>query len=417
MDIRRPTVRKSSFRKYTTGAAFAAFLVVSLIVGLGVTNRSPAIDSDRFWSGTVKRGELLVEVVGAGSLVAPEVRAVTNDSEGVVERVLVLPGRVVQPDDVLVEMSSPELVEELASARLKLEAAEAEAKFNTVDLETSYLDSAAKLADAEGEYLLAKMEVDAQQELANEQVISAIEAERTRVRAQQLSKRLDAEKARHASSEEYRASKKNASRAELSQLRVQVERLQTKVSNLKVKAGVKGVVKEINVTEGERVSAGKAVAKVVNPDNLIARVQVSERDVAGIEIGMEANLNIGTQNMVGKVERVAPTVREQLVEVDIALTGDRPPSLRPDLSVTARIQLEQVDDVLILDRPVSLADRSSETDLFRVSSDRSEAERVHVKVGRSSSRQIEVLAGLQEGDDVILTDLSDFRDEPRIRIR
>lgn len=414
MDIQRPDVRKRRDKRFLMlGAAGAAFVAL-LAVAWSLSNRPPAIDQDDIWTGRVVRTEFIHEISAAGTLVATELRAITNRSEGVIEAIHVLPGHVVGPDDVLVEMSSPTLEDELADARWELAAAEADETLSRMESENRYLDIVAQLASAEAEYTSSRLELEANEELDDEQITSELEVERLRLRTQQLLRRMEAEQARLDSYEEYRAAQAASTLANLSKLREKVRRLESRVADLNVRAGIHGVVQEINVEEGERLQSGQAVARVVNPSQLIARIGVSERDASLVEIGMPVRLELGREVTSGRVSRVEPTVRDRLVTVDVTLD---PTSLelRPDLSVIARIELQRVDDTLVLDRPVGIRDPYETVELFRLVGSR--ARRVTVEIGRASARQVEVVSGLEAGDTVILADLSEWAAEPELRIR
>jgi HlyD family secretion protein len=176
-------------------------------------------------------------------------------------------------------------------------------------------------------------------------------------------------------------------------------------------------VQEINVQEGERLTQGQAIARIVNPRNLIARVGVSELDAARVQARLPVRIEMGRETVAGKVTRVDPTVRDRLVTIDVALLGEPSPALRPDLRVTARFELERVDDVLILDRPVGLRADNETLELFRLVGDGARAERVTVEIGRASTRQVEIVRGLEVGDRVILVDMSDWLEEAVVRIR
>lgn len=417
MDIQRKGNRSRQLLRLAYPAVGLGVLAVLVVIAWGLQSRPPAIGSDRIWTGTVSQGELLREVTAAGSLVAPELRAVTNRNEGVIERILVLPGEPVTPDTVLMRMSSPALEDDLASLRWDLAQAEAEEALRAVETENRYLDLVAQVAAAESEYLSITLELEAQEALGERQVFSAIEVERTRLRAEQLGRRFESEQARLARYPENRAAEEQAANARLSRLREQVQRLEARVVDLDVTAGVAGVVQEINVEEGERLSTGQAVARVVNTEHLIARVRVAERDSANIMIGMPVRLELGQRIEAGEVIRIDPTARERTVSVDVALSADRPEGLRPDLSVTARIELERVPDTLVLDRPAGLRGEFEQVSLFRLNGAGDRAERQSVEVGRASNRQVEILTGLSAGDRVILADLSEWADEPILRIR
>ncbi len=415
MDIRRPDTGRRRYRRIAVGGVGVAAGAALLAVAFSLAGRPPAVASDGLWSASVVLGEFVHEITGSGTLIATDLRAVTNRSEGVVEAIRALPGQQVSPDDVLITMSSPQLEEDLADARSDLEAAQAEEIQLLVDLENRYLDMVAAVSNAEVEYTSARLELQAQEQLGLHQTVPEIEVRRAGLRVEQLQRRLEAEQARLGSYDQTRSAQETASSARLSRAARRVSTLERRVEDLDVRAGMHGVVQEINAEAGERLGAGQAVARIVNPENLIARVRVSERDAARVHPGMSVRLELGTQVLAGEVTRVDPTVRDRLVTVDIELTGESPATLRPDLSVTARIELERVDNALILERPVNVREHD-ELDLFRLNG-RGGAERVAVRTGRASARYIEILDGLAVGDRIILADMSDWLQEAQIRIR
>lgn len=418
MDVVKSPVPWHRSQRVRMLASMGAGLIVLMMLAWWMNVRAPAVDGDRLWIGEVTRGELLREVTAMGSLVATELRAVTNQSEGVVERIRVLPGDLVEPDAVLVEMSSPQLNEELAAARWDLEAAEADEVLLRVEAENRQLDLVAQHASALSEYTSARIELDARESLRDKHVFSEIEIERSQLRVAQLRSRLDAEKARLERYGEFRSASSQSSVAKLSRQRELVARLQARVDALHVVAGTRGVVQEVNVQEGERLGVGQAVARIVNPSQLIARVRVSEREAAQVAAGQLAQLDVGRETVTGTVRRVDPTVRDRVVNVDIDFASDpMPASFRPELSVTARIELERLDDVLLVSRPSSLRAERETISVFRLNAGRDAAERVDVEIGRVSSRLAEVVAGLKQGDRIVLNELADVQTQPTIRIR
>jgi HlyD family secretion protein len=416
LDVKRPATNKRRNRRIAAGGAATLALVALTALAVNLAARPPGVDGDALWSSRVTRGEFVHEVAASGTLIATEIRAITNRSEGVVEHIAVLPGEVVGPDDVLVELSSPQLQNDLEDARYELEAAKAEEQLRQAQAADKLLDMQANVASAEAEYTSAQLESDAKTALGENQVASALEIEQARIRAEQLQKRLDAERAKLERYPETRAAEDAAAEAKLAQQRQKVMRLQRQADDLSVRAGMDGVVQEVNVEPGKRATPGTDIARIVNPKLLIARVRVSERDESRVEIGQPVRVEIGRETVDGRVSRIDPTVRDRLVTVDVELVGESKTPLRPDTSVTARIELERVPDTLLLDRPVQLRDEDETVLLFRrIDGDR--AERVRVEVGRASPRQIEILSGLEPGDDVILADMSEWVDEPVVRMR
>lgn len=417
MDIKRASTRYRRWTRYWPLAAGLAIVVALTLIALVLLNRAPGIDGERLWYGSVQRGELVREVAASGVLAAPRIRAVTNRNAGVVEEVLVLPGDRVGPDDPLLVMSSPDLEEELASARWDLAALEAEEAVQQVEDQNRQLDILAQLAQAEAEYTGALIELRAQEELEQAQVFSALEVERSRLKVEQLKRRLESEQARMESAPELLAAQEDAARARLARQRDKVTHLEQLIEFLHVPAGTAGIIQEVNVQEGERLTAGELVARIVDPDHLIARLSVPERQAAAVFPGLPVRLESGRDIIEGEVIRVDPTARNRHIEIDVALTSDPLPPLRPDQSISGRIELERLDDVVYLPRPAAARDEGQEITLFRVDDLQRRAERVTVTIGRLSAREAEVVSGLEPGDRVILAEMGDHDNHDILRIR
>lgn len=397
--------------------ALGAIVLILTLTAWTMLDRPPSVSGERLWYGTAEHGEMIREVAASGTLIAPRIRAVTNRNAGVVEEVLVLPGDRVNAGDVLIVMSSPDLEEELTTARWDLAAAEAEEAVQEVEAENRQLDIVAQLAAAEAEYTGALLELQAQEELSEAQVYSAIELERSKLRVEQLQRRLDAERARMERSPQYRSAQNAATQARLSRQREKVAHLEALVEHLHVRAGTAGVIQEVNVTEGERLTAGELVARIVDPSHLIARLRVPEREAAAILPGLPVRLELGRQRIAGEVIRIDPTARERHIDIDVALIEDELPPLRPDQSITGRIELERLEDVVRVPRPPAARQEDQLMELFVVDPHEREARRVSVKIGRLSTREAEVRSGLSAGDRIILADMSEYEESEIIRIR
>ena len=418
MDIQRRISPTRRWKKtgLVVGLAACFLLLVAAAVQMG--QRPPAIDGDSIWTGEVTRGELVHEVVAPGRLVATDVRAVTNRSAGVVEQLTVLPGDRVEAGDVLLVMTSPGIDEDLAAARWELAGTRADQALARVESQNRLLDLEAQVASAEADYTSTKMELEAQEQLGEGQVFSALEVERTRLKAAQLEKRMLAERARLDRYDEVQQAEREAAAAQLAAIEDRVARLEALREDLNVKASMAGVVLEITPEEGEQLAAGTAVARIVNLDRLIARVSVDERSAARVQPGLPVSLELGRERLQGEVLRVDPGVENRLVTVDVALPDDAGNlDLRPDLSVTARIELDRIDDTLKLDRPAQMAESPGPVRLFRLGPDGKRAHRVEVELGRASMREVEISRGLKPGDRVILADMSGWLDQEQIRIR
>ncbi|MEX0914284.1 MAG: HlyD family efflux transporter periplasmic adaptor subunit, partial [Wenzhouxiangellaceae bacterium] len=334
------------------------------------------------------------------------------------EQLTVLPGDRVEAGDVLLVMTSPGIDEDLAAARWDLAGTRADQALARVESQNRRLDLEAQVASAEADYTSTKMELEAQEQLGEGQVFSALEVERTRLKAAQLEKRMQAERARLDRYDEVQQAEHEAAEAQLAALEDRVARLEALRDDLKVKASMAGVVLEITPEEGQQLSAGTAVARIVNLERLIARVSVDERSAARVQPGLRVSLELGRERLQGDVLRVDPGVENRLVSVDVALPDDVGDlDLRPDLSVTARIELDRIDDTLKLDRPAQMAKSPGPVRLFRLGPDGKRAHRVEVELGRASMREVEIIQGLSPGDRIILADMSGWLDQEQIRIR
>ncbi|MDZ7791830.1 MAG: efflux RND transporter periplasmic adaptor subunit [Xanthomonadales bacterium] len=398
-------------------------MLALLLVIVGLTalafatlDKPPAVNGEQLWYGKVERGELRREVSASGQLVAPNIRAVTNRNDGIVEAVLVLPGDRVADDDVLIAMSSPELEEELAQARWDLTAAEAEEAVEEVDAENRHLDIVAQLASAQADYTAAMLELQAQEELSEAQVYSAIELERQRLQVEQLKKRLEAEEARLERSPEYRAAQERATEARLARKREKVTHLESLVEQLEVRAGSEGVIQEVNVTEGERLTAGELIARIVDPSHLIARLKVPEREAADVLPGLPVTLELGRERIAGEVIRIDPTATDRTIAVDVELVSEDLPTLRPEQTISGRIELERIPEAIHVPRPAGVREPNQTVSVF-VAEDDDMARRRRVQIGRLSTSRAEVIKGLAPGERIILADMSDYEDHDRIRIR
>jgi RND family efflux transporter MFP subunit len=387
------------------------------VVAISFAGRPPGVDGDLVFSGDVTRGEFIHEVTAAGSLYAPEIRSVTNQSEGVVEVIHVLAGHVVKGDEVLMVLSSPTLQQELADAQAELDSALAEERLRIANAEDESLTLQSALADAIGQFEEAQLSANAQQMLEAENATDRLSLTSALNRAAQAERRVEIAQAKVDGYAERRAAEDARAEAKLDQSRRKLERLHERVRDLEVRAGVAGVVQEVAVEVGQRLGNGTEVARVVNPEILIARVRVSERDAPLVEVGQKVRLEMGRDTTEGEVMRIDPAVSERLVTVDVALTGDAERQLRPDLTVTARIVIDRVPDTLVVDRPAGLRDDAEKVELFRLDRDGNRASRVSVEIGRISARSVEIVGGLEAGDRIILADMTEWIEEPEIRIR
>jgi HlyD family secretion protein len=387
-------------------------------VTLGLSRLKPAapsVERSTVWTDTVKRGLMVRQVRGLGTLVPEEIRWIPALTEARVERIVVHPGTTVAADTVILELSNPELELLAQEAESELRAAEAEYTELRVRLESQRLDQEATAARVQAEFQQAKLRKAADEELAEQGLIADINLQISRVAAEELAKRNELEQKRLAIAGESVEAQLAAHRARVEQSRALARLRRSQVEALHLRAGIEGVLQQVPVEVGERVTPGTNLARVARPDRLKAEVRIAETQAKDVQIGQSVSVDTRNGVIDGKVSRIDPAVQNGTVTVDVTLEGPLPKGARPDLTVDGTIELERLEDVLYVGRPAQ-GQGDSVVGLFRLVPDTDEALRTRVALGRASVSTIEVLEGLTEGDEVILSDTSSWDAYDRIRL-
>ncbi|PYR39083.1 MAG: RND transporter [Acidobacteria bacterium] len=415
MDIARPSnVRRVRLRR--AAYAVVGLLAVGLIT-LGLSRLKPAapsVDHATVWIDTVKRGPMLRQVRGLGTLVPEDVRWIPATTIGRVERIILRPGKTVQPQTPILELSNPTLEQEAQDATLKLKAAEASLANLRVQLDNDSLQLEATTASIEADYQKAKLQTEVNTQLLEKQLIAAIIVKQSRLDAEQLEARLTIAKKQLASRTESMRSRLAVQQAEVDQASALMTLKQRQVAELHVRAGVSGVLQLVPVEVGQQVAPGTNLARVADPALLKAELKIAETQAKDIQVGQRASIDTRNGVVEGTVTRIDPSVQNGTVTVDVAMTGPLPKGARPDLSVDGTIELERLPDVLFVGRP-AFGQEQSTVGLFRLQSDGTAA-RTPVTLGRSSVNTVEVRSGLAVGDQVILSDMSAWDGFDRIRL-
>lgn len=415
MDFRRPDLKRKRRLRQIVLAAAAVVALIAAAVGIGsLDSAAPRVDRATVWTDTVQSGEFVREVRGPGNLVPREIRWIPAQSAGRVERIRVRPGAQVEPDTILVELSNPNLVEEAEEARWAIATAESQQASREADLDRQLLDARAALMSLEAEYESARLQADAESGLAEQGIVSSIQSQQSALHANQLERRVEFESQRLARLQASTEAQRRAEQALVEQAGRQYQRLNRQVENLQVRAGVAGVVQEVPVEEGQQLAAGVNVARVARPEELIAEIRISETRAREVVVGQPARIDTRSGIIPGTVMRIDPAVRDGAVTVDVELIGELPPGARPDLSVDGIVELDRLESVLHVARPAHGQPEAS-TQLFRVDAD-GYARRVPVALGRASVNRIEVVEGLEPGDQVVLSDMSQWDEHERIRL-
>ncbi|MHC1766610.1 MAG: efflux RND transporter periplasmic adaptor subunit [Verrucomicrobiia bacterium] len=420
MDIARPNEARKRRRRRILYAGAGLIVLALVTVGLSkLKPAAPSVEASAIYPGTVKRGPMLREVRGNGTLLPEEIRWIPAMNAGRVEIIHVLPGAAVQADTVILELSNPELMQAAFDAEWAVKAAEAQYAKLKVQLDSDALAAEANLAALQAECSVAKLDAEADAKLAKENLVDRLTAARSRTRAEQLTIRCGLEQRRLETVGESRVAQLAAQDAELARLRAVFELKKQQVESLKVRAGLEGVLQKLGeisqLQVGQQIGAGANLARVANPKRLKAEIKVPETQAKDIELTQSASIDTRNGLIAGRVVRIDPAAHNGTVTVEIALDGPLPKGARPDLTVDGTIQLERLDDVLYVGRPVHGEPETSVT-LFKMTEGGKGAVRVPVKLGRSSVNFIEVLDGLAEGDQIILSDMSQWDGHDRLRL-
>jgi HlyD family secretion protein len=416
MDIpRKSAARNRRLRRIIYGVVAIA-VISGITVGLArLKPAAPSVEAGTVWPGTVKRGPMLRQVRGLGTLVPVEIRWIAAVTQGRVERRLIQPGTTVKADTVILELSNPELEQSALEAQSQWKAAEADLANLKVQLESQFLTQKAQAATVQADYMQAKLQAEANEELVRQKLFAELQFKLSKARADDLANRAAIEQKRLDNFADAIKAQLAAQQSRVEQLRALYELRAKQVDQLKVRPGTAGVLQELPVQVGQQVSAGTNLARVADPTRLKAEVRIAETQAKDIQIGQKALVDTHNGIIPGHVIRIDPAVQQGTRTVDVALEGELPKGAVPDLSVDGTIELERLDDVLYVERPAFGQEKSTVT-LFRYEPDGKTATRVQVKFGRSSVNTIEILEGLRVGDRVILSDMSQYDNTNRIRL-
>ena len=419
MDIIREDLSEKKRKKRIVMAAAAAGAILLITLGLSkLKPAAPTVEKSTIWMDTVKRGPMVRQVRGPGALVVESsgIRVLSAATEGRVERLLVEPGALVQPDTVILEMSNPELQRDATDAEQAMKAGQAELMNSRVQVKRDMLDQKARAATVESDFHQAQLQAETNEGLHKEGIVASLVLKLSEVRAEELKTRNALEKERLAIAEDSAKAQLEAAEAHFQQLKVQAELMHSQMDALKVRATIPGVLQEVPVQVGQLTQPGTMLAKVVQPNKLKAQLKIAETQAKDIAIGQPASVDTRNGIVPGKVSRVDPSSQNGTVTVDVALEGELPQGARPDLSVDGTIELDRLKDALYVGRP-AFGQEKSLVGLFLVNEDGDEATRVKVKLGKSSVNTVEIVEGLKPGDRVILSDMSAWDAHDRVRLK
>jgi HlyD family secretion protein len=417
MDIARPSnARAKLIRRIILGGVAVLFIGG---VSFGLTRLRPAapsVDRATVWSDEVKRGPMLRDVRGLGTLVPEDIRWIPAQTDSRVDRWVLRPGAAVKPNSVIMELSDPTLQREELDAEFQLKGAEADLANLKVQVDSDLMNQKANEASVRSDYEQARLQHEVDEKLFNEGIGSDHIRNLSKVKEEQLAIRLKLESERTAVAADSAKARLAAQQAKIDEQKALYELKKSQVDALHVRAGIDGVLQLVPVEVGQHVTPGTNLARVADPKKLKAEIKIAETQAKDVVIGQIATVDTRNGIVTGHVSRVDPSVQNGTVTVDVQFEGLLPDGARPDLSVDGTVELENLKNVLYVGRPVHGASQST-ISLFKLTPDGSEAVRTNVKLGRSSVNTVEILDGLQVGDRVILSDMSQWDNYDRIRLK
>ncbi|HEX7150868.1 MAG TPA: HlyD family efflux transporter periplasmic adaptor subunit [Thermoanaerobaculia bacterium] len=415
MDIQRTDAAHRRNRRFYGAGVVVLAVVASTALGVSqLRPAAPELSRATLWTGRVTRGPMLREVRGTGVLTPLEIRWLASPASARVERIVAQPGTAVEANDVIVELTNPELVQSADEARLALAAAEAELASRMIELESDFLAQQANAASVIAHAREADRKLRIEEELARQGLNSGLALDLARTRAEELRTRQSIEERRVTMAGQSFHTRVAEVRARVDQLRSAAKLRAQQRDALSVRAGIRGIVQQVPVEIGQQLAPGATLAKIAQPERLKAELRVAETQARDIQAGQRVVIDTRNGTVRGTVLRVHPASHHGSVTVDIYLPSQLPKGARPDLTIDGVIELERLANVLHVARPLQVEEQSR-VSLFRIDGD--EATRVRVRTGRASASEIEVLDGLREGDEVVLSDVSSYAGAKRLRLK
>jgi len=422
VDIARSpsVIRKKKIRRIIYGAVA---LLAIIVITVGVSRLKPAapsVDRATVWVDTVKRGQMLRQVRGSGTLVPEDIRWISATTAGRVERIVLRAGAVVEPNTVILELSSPDVEQAHREAQLAYQSALAAFENRKADLQSALLTQESNVATIGANYSQASLDLEANLQLEKDGLVSSLLVKQKKGQVAELKNRLSVEQKRLEITRAGIKSQLAPQEADIAQKKAAADLQARRLDDLKVKAGMSGVLQCVcstpttQVERGAQVNPGSNLARVANPSMLKAELRIAETQTKDIRNGQYAEVDTRNGIVKGKVSRMDPASSNGTVGVDITLEGALPSGARPDLSVDGTVRLEELNNIIYVGRP-AFGQENSSVSLFKVGAD-GEAVRTTVKLGRSSVNTIEIVEGLQPGDQVILSDMSTYDEYQRVRL-
>jgi len=416
MDITRQPQKKSVLKRYWLAIPVTGVIIATLVAFNSFGSASYVADRESLIFGEVKRGDFSVQIRGVGTLVPKNIQWLAANVDGRVDSIAVEAGARVKKGDVIAILSNPKLKEQLEESSWELEAQAKENRASEMALESQLANLRADAKNAELDYKSAKLKLDAEQALVSQGIVSKLTFEQSKLTAEQHKERIKSQRERLSKMQANLAAMVDAHVARIKKMRNSHNLIQQQIDDLTIRARIDGVVQEMALKLGQQVTQGTEAAKIAPHDSLIALLDIQDFQVRDIALGQTVSIDTRSSKIIGKVVRIDPAVTNGVVKVEVALADKMPPEARPDLSVEGVIDVERKRDALYVERP-AFAQSHSKVVLYRLDSDGDAAMRANVELGRASTRHIEVINGLKEGDRIIVSDPSAWESHNNILIK
>jgi HlyD family secretion protein len=417
VDIVRPEIKHKKKMRRIGYIAAAVVLIPLVTYALSrLKPAAPSVDSGTVWTGTVKRGPMLRDVRGLGTLVPETIRLIPAVTDGQVQTRYLLPGTPVKANTVIFDLVNPQLQQETLDAEYQLKGAQAAYEQTKAQLQNQLMDKRTLAASVSSQYRTAEMVRQTKEELGANGLAPQLDVKTAQVQAEELAKENDLAQKEVETFNNSIASQLAVQEATVDQKRAMYELKKSQMDQLHIRPGIDGMLQELDVEVGQKVTMGTVLARVAQPTHLKAQLKIAETQAKDILIGQKATVDTHNGIIPGHVTRIDPAVVNGTVTVDVGLDGPLPTGARPDLSVEGTVEIERLADVLFVERPVH-GEANSTVGIFKVVDDGKEAERVQVQLGRTSVNTVEIVKGLQIGDKVILSDMSAWDNYDRVQLK
>jgi HlyD family secretion protein len=417
VDIVRPEVkRKKKVRRFTYIGAAVVLIPLMTFALSRLKPAAPSVDSGTIWTGTVKRGPMLREVRGLGTLVPETIRLIPAVTDGQVQQRYLLPGTPVKANTVILDLSNPQLSQEALDAEYQLKGAQAAYEQTKAQLQNQLMDKRTLAASVSSAYRTAEMVKQTKEQLGANGLAPELDVKTAQVQAEELEKQNDLAQKEVDIFKNSIEAQLAVQEASVNEKRAMYELKKSQLEQLHVRPGIDGMLQELDVEVGQKVTMGTVLARVAQPSHLKAQLKIAETQAKDVVIGQKASIDTHNGIIPGHVIRIDPAVVNGTVTVDAGLEGELPPGARPDLSVEGTVEIERLADVLYVERPVH-GEANSTVGLFKLVDDGKEATRVQVQLGRTSVNTVEILKGLEIGDKVILSDMSAWDNYDRVQLK